>query len=809
MSFYAKYPISGGGGVTSLDGLTGDLTLVAGAGIDITDNGTDEITISSTSGGDVTIGVPANGLSITAGQILSLGLSSTSTIGALSATDWNTFNNKQAALTLGNLTAAGTDGIAVTGGAGAVIGSGTSLAQHVADSTHNGYLSSVDWVTFNSKQAAGNYITALTGDGTASGPGSAALTLATVNSNVGSFGSATQVAGFTVNAKGLVTAASNTSIQIAESQVTNLVSDLAGKQATGNYITALTGDITATGPGSVAATLATVNSNIGTFASFTVNGKGLITAATALSGDITSSSAVTTLATVNSNVGSFTNASVTVNAKGLVTAASSGSAPVTTLAAVGASPNANAATLSSNTLNLEPASASFPGVVTTGAQTLAGVKTISSAPVFSSVTASQALVVDSGKSLTSVAYATANTASALAQRDANKNLLANNMVSDYTTIVTAAGTTTLTVASTYQQFFTGATTQTLTLPVASTLTLGHTFYIRNNSSGVVTVNSSGANLVQTMAGGSDFEVTCILASGTSAASWSGVYSAATTGIIPIINGGTGAITKAAAFDALSPMTTGGDIIYGGASGTGTRLANGSSGQFLKSNGTTTAPSWSAVSFTPPLITKYTSGSGTHTFTGSPLYVKVMMVGGGSGGSGSGTASVGNSSAGGNTTFGTTLLVANGGGATSFGTGLGGVGGTASLGSGPTGVAVSGGDGSGVANALQAVGGNGGSSCLGGAGVGSGGGTAAAGLAAKTNTGSGGGGAGTGAFSGGGVGGASGAYIDAYISGATLSGMGGSGAYAVGGGTAGGTAGTAGQAGGAGAAGQIVVIEYYG
>lgn len=54
----------------------------------------------------------------------------------------------------------------------------------------------------------------------------AAGTLATVNGNVGSFGSATQVAGFTVNAKGLVTAASNTSIQIAESQVTSLTTDL-------------------------------------------------------------------------------------------------------------------------------------------------------------------------------------------------------------------------------------------------------------------------------------------------------------------------------------------------------------------------------------------------------------------------------------------------------------------------------------------------------------------------------------------------------------------------------------------------------
>lgn len=60
-----------------------------------------------------------------------------------------------------------------------------------------------------------------------------------------------------------------------------------------------------------------------------------------ISGDLTYTSpsfdgtgnvtAAGTLATVNSNVGSFTNASVTVNAKGLVTAASSGTAPVTSV----------------------------------------------------------------------------------------------------------------------------------------------------------------------------------------------------------------------------------------------------------------------------------------------------------------------------------------------------------------------------------------------------------------------------------------------------------------------------------------------
>lgn len=166
--------------------------------------------LSGTNTGDVTIGT-ANGLSL-AGQVLSLALSSTSTTGALSSTDWNTFNGKQSALTLGNLTDAGTDGITITGGTGAVVGSGTSISQRVADTTHNGYLSSTDWNTFNGKQASGNYITALTGDVTASGPGSVAATLATVNSNVGSFGSSTSIPSFTVNGKGLITAASGNAV---------------------------------------------------------------------------------------------------------------------------------------------------------------------------------------------------------------------------------------------------------------------------------------------------------------------------------------------------------------------------------------------------------------------------------------------------------------------------------------------------------------------------------------------------------------------------------------------------------------------
>jgi hypothetical protein len=54
---------------------------------------------------------------------------------------------------------------------------------------------------------------------------------------------------------------------------------------------------------------------------------------------------------------------------------------VLSLSAIGATPNANAATITGTVLNLQPASSSFGGVVTTGTQTFAGVKTFASVNV--------------------------------------------------------------------------------------------------------------------------------------------------------------------------------------------------------------------------------------------------------------------------------------------------------------------------------------------------------------------------------------------------------------------------------------------
>ena len=93
----------------------------------------------------------------------------------------------------------------------------------------------------------------------------------------------------------------------------------------------------------------------------------------------------------------------------------------------------------------------------------------------------------------------------------------------YATTVTVAGVTVLVASSLYQQFFTGATTQTVVMPVVSTLTLGRNFQIVNNSTDLVTVNSSGGNAIIVLVGGTSAILTCIAITGTDATVWSVSY----------------------------------------------------------------------------------------------------------------------------------------------------------------------------------------------------------------------------------------------------------------------------------------------
>lgn len=85
--------------------------------------------------------------------IISIPQATISVSGYLSALDFITFNNKQNALTFGNLTETVSSVLTITGGTGAIIGSGTSIQIKQSGTAQSGYLSSTDWNTFNNKKS--------------------------------------------------------------------------------------------------------------------------------------------------------------------------------------------------------------------------------------------------------------------------------------------------------------------------------------------------------------------------------------------------------------------------------------------------------------------------------------------------------------------------------------------------------------------------------------------------------------------------------------------------------------------------------
>ena len=89
------------------------------------------------------------------------------------------------------------------------------------------------------------------------------------------------------------------------------------------------------------------------------------------------------------------------------------------------------------------------------------------------------------------------------------NFSLNNLPPQYQSTTTDGGTTTLTADNEFQQYFVGTESQTIVLPVVSTLDEGVVFNVVNLSSGTITIQTSGLDQLATVSPGTQMALTCV------------------------------------------------------------------------------------------------------------------------------------------------------------------------------------------------------------------------------------------------------------------------------------------------------------
>lgn len=234
------------------------------------------------------------------------------------------------------------------------------------------------------------------------------------------------------------------------------------------------------------------------------------------------------------------------------------------------------------------------------------------------------------------------------------------LIEGFTAVTSAAGTTTLTVASQTKQILTGSTTQIFVLPDATTLPLGRMFYVINKSTGTATVNANGGALVASVLAGQQKEFH-LRAAGSAAGTWD-----ATRILVDLSNDVTGSLAqnKMAALTASKAMVTDGSGFGSASTVTATELGllSGVTGTLATTAG---VQSLSNKNLSGNTINSFTSNGFTFTNPLADGSAGQAMKTDGAGGLSFGSIGV----AGGGTGLGTltanSLLVGNGTSAVTF------------------------------------------------------------------------------------------------------------------------------------------------
>ena len=225
---------------------------------------------------------------------------------------------------------------------------------------------------------------------------------------------------------------------------------------------------------------------------------------------------------------------------------------------------------------------------------------------------------------------TSSGANSVVLRDANQNITINRLNQGLQTTTASGGTTTLTVASEFNQALVGTGGHTFRLPDATTLSATTAFQFNNNATGTLTIQNNAGTAVGTVAPGGAAGI-ALLSNGTVGGTWD-VHAYIPENVTwgtnalalgsTVISGGTwqgGTITPAYGGTGLTSFTTNGAVYATGtatltsgtlpviAGGTGA-VATPTNGQLLIGNGT----NYSVASLGTGTGISTTTGSGTLT-----------------------------------------------------------------------------------------------------------------------------------------------------------------------------------------------------